>query len=138
MELSVHPLMHFVGKDMDWAKMLAEDKNIDIIVEDSTAMSNLGESGAESSKRDASVEVTYRSSRYMHVEGDIEQGSALAADLAAQQDAYLNVDIYRMDQVVRNLVTNAVGMTYSAYICREMSAMVSIRDRLSSHPPTGR
>ena len=52
MELAVHPLMHFLGKNMDWAKMLAEDKNINIIVEDSTAMSNLpGESGAESSSK---------------------------------------------------------------------------------------
>ena len=52
----------------------------------------------------------------MCAEGDIEQGSALAADLAARQDAYLNVDIYRMDQVVRNLVTNAVGVRCSAYV----------------------
>ena len=51
LELSVHPLMHFVGKDMDWAKMLAEDKNIDIIVGNSTAAANiLGDSGPESSK----------------------------------------------------------------------------------------
>jgi hypothetical protein len=43
--------MHFVGKDMDWAKMLAEDKNIDIIVGNSTAAANiLGDSGPESSK----------------------------------------------------------------------------------------
>ena len=40
--------------------------------------------------------------------GDIEQGSA--ADRAAQRDAFLNVDIYRIEQVVRNLVTNAVGI----------------------------
>ena len=40
--------MHFLlGKDMDWAKMLAEDKNINIIVEDSTtAADSLGELGA--------------------------------------------------------------------------------------------
>ena len=63
--------------------MLAEDKNIAIIVEDSTAANILGESRA----------------------GDIEQGPALAND----QDAFLNVDMYRVDQVVRNLVTNAVG-----------------------------
>ena len=51
MELAVHPLMHFLGKNMDWAKMLAEDKNINIVVEDSTAAANiLGESGPESSK----------------------------------------------------------------------------------------
>eukprot|EP01035_Chromulina_nebulosa_P026870 gene26870-biopygen17255 len=104
LELAVHPLMHFLGKDMDWAKMLAEDKNIDIIVEDSTAMSNLGEPGAESR--------------------DIEQGSSLAADLAAQQDAYLNVDIYRMDQVVRNLVkfTPTNGTVSIKYGCEFLDA----------------
>ena len=42
--------------------------------------------------------------------GDIEQGPALALDEPIQQDAFLNVDMYRVDQVVRNLVTNAVGM----------------------------
>ena len=49
---------------------------------------------------------------YVCLEGDVEQGSSLAtADhLAVQQDAYLNVDIYRIDQVVRNLVTNAVSL----------------------------
>ena len=44
------------------------------------------------------------------VAGDIELGSTLATNQAVQPDAYLNVDMYRMDQVVRNLVTNAVGM----------------------------
>eukprot|EP01035_Chromulina_nebulosa_P069246 gene69246-biopygen5676 len=34
LELSVHPLMKFLGKNMDWVKMLAEDKNIEVIVED--------------------------------------------------------------------------------------------------------
>ena len=29
--------------------------------------------------------------------------------LAAQRKAYLHIDIYRIDQVVRNLITNAVG-----------------------------
>eukprot|EP01036_Dinobryon_divergens_P008491 gene8491-11350_t len=58
--------MHFLGKNMDWAKMLAEDKNINIIVEDSTAMSNV-------------------------LAGDIEQGSVLATNQDVQPDAYLNV-----------------------------------------------
>lgn len=29
--------------------------------------------------------------------------------LAAQREAYLHIDIYRIDQVIRNLITNAVG-----------------------------
>jgi hypothetical protein len=43
--------------------------------------------------------------------GDVEQGSTLfnATDRIMQQDAYLKVDIYRIEQVVRNLVTNAVS-----------------------------
>ena len=71
LELAVHPLMHFLGKDMDWAKMLAEDKNIDIIVEDSTAMSNLGEPGAESSRAVPSSKVAYRSNRCVCVQKGI-------------------------------------------------------------------
>ena len=37
LELAVHPLMNFLGKNIDWAKMLAEEKNITILTEDSTA-----------------------------------------------------------------------------------------------------
>ena len=54
----------------------------------------------------------------LYAAGDIEQGSALTSDLPVQQDAYLNVDMYRVDQVVRNLVTNAVGMSYSGCLVR--------------------
>ena len=49
--------------------------------------------------------------RILVVYGDIEQGSTVTsvADRAAQQDAYLKMDMYRIEQVVRNLVTNAVN-----------------------------
>ena len=48
LELSaVHPLMKFLGKNMDWVKMLAEDKNIEVVVEDNTAANIPDESGAE-------------------------------------------------------------------------------------------
>lgn len=50
----------------------------------------------------------------LRTEGDIEQGSALAADQVNQLYAYLNVDIYRLNQVVRNLVSNAVA-SFAAY-----------------------
>jgi len=36
LELAVHPLMNFLGKNIDWAKMLAADKHITILTEDST------------------------------------------------------------------------------------------------------
>ena len=39
--------------------------------------------------------------------GDIEQANT--NEDTAQQDAFLNMDMYRIEQVVRNLVTNAVG-----------------------------
>ena len=45
----------------------------------------------------------------LRTEGGIEQGSALADDQVNQLYAYLNVDIYRLNQVVRNLVSNAVA-----------------------------
>ena len=43
--------------------------------------------------------------------GDVDQGSTLfnATDRVMQPDAYLKVDIYRIEQVVRNLVTKAVS-----------------------------
>ena len=52
LELAVHPLMHFLAKDMDWARMLAEDKNIDVVVEDSTAAPSSSDTAVESSKRE--------------------------------------------------------------------------------------
>ena len=40
--------MNFLGKNMDWVKMLAEDKNIEVIVEDNTANNSPDESGPDS------------------------------------------------------------------------------------------
>ena len=36
LELAAHPLINFLGKNIDWAKMLAADKNITILTEDNT------------------------------------------------------------------------------------------------------
>jgi hypothetical protein len=51
LELAVHPLMNFLGKNIDWAKMLAADKNITILTEDNTALNAPGDSVPNSSAR---------------------------------------------------------------------------------------
>ena len=49
LELAVHPLMNFLGKNIDWAKMLAEEKNITILTEDSTVPNSQNTVGPEQS-----------------------------------------------------------------------------------------
>ena len=44
LELAVHLLMNFLGKNTDLAKMLAADKNITILTEDNTALNTPGDS----------------------------------------------------------------------------------------------
>ena len=43
---------------------------------------------------------------------NIEEGATLddvQHDLMLQDDAYIHVDVYKVEQVIRNLITNAVG-----------------------------
>ena len=51
LELAVHLLMNFLGKNTDLAKMLAADKNITILTEDNTALNTPGDSLSNSCAR---------------------------------------------------------------------------------------
>jgi signal transduction histidine kinase len=47
-------------------------------------------------------------SNTVDVAADVERGIAVDAILLEQRDAYLQMDVFRMDQVIRNMITNAV------------------------------
>eukprot|EP01036_Dinobryon_divergens_P061927 gene61927-biopygen33478 len=80
-------------KKLGWATMLANQKDILFTVEDSTLATEFGPLD--------SVAV---------IDGDEESGGGLVTEsnLVVQRDAFLDIDAYRVDQVIRNLITNAV------------------------------
>ena len=82
---------------MDWAKIPAEDKSINALPL---------RVKCESYQK---ICITQAAPSYVQ-----KGGSALAAHQVIQQYAYLNVDIYRLIQVVRNFVSNAVA-SFAAY-----------------------
>ena len=42
-------------------------------------------------------------------EADVEQGGGIDPSLLLQSDTYFHMDVFRMDQVIRNVITNAVN-----------------------------
>ena len=42
-------------------------------------------------------------------EADVEQGGVVDPSLLLQRDTYFHMDVFRMDQVIRNIITNAVS-----------------------------
>ena len=72
---------------LDWAKILADSNRITLTIADSTLATG---------------------SLSCPVEGDVEQGGSTSLDLFEQRNAYLHIDVFRMDQVIRNMITNAV------------------------------
>ena len=88
LELSWRGLDGSLRNKLDWAQILADSNGVTLTISDST----LATTGSPCA-----------------VEGDAEQGgSSLGPDLLAQMDAYLHIDVFRMDQVIRNMITNAV------------------------------
>ena len=95
--------------------MLASQKSIIFSVIDSTLASEFGLADSvavigEDAAGFFLIISTIFIIRCLRIDGDEESGGVLLAGstLAAQRDAFLHVDIHRLDQVIRNLITNAV------------------------------
>eukprot|EP01035_Chromulina_nebulosa_P069321 gene69321-biopygen19947 len=72
-----------------WANVLASQKNVSFSVQDTTLATEFGPS---------------------EVVPFADEGSSQVAEhLAAQRDVYMYVDMCRIEQVIRNLITNAFG-----------------------------
>ena len=93
LELAWYPLPQFFEKNYSWAKMLAEKKDISLTI-------------------DYSAIAQHRRLR------DIENGSSHTEELelVSVQEAVLHVDMYKVDQVIRNLITNAVKFLFTFFI----------------------
>ena len=81
---------------MAWAQILAEGNRVTLSIEDSTLATSCASS----------------------MELDIEQSGGGGVDqaLIPQKNAYLHIDVFRIDQVVRNMITNAVCMYVCMYV----------------------
>jgi len=84
LELSWRPLAGVWGSKWKWAFLLAEKSDVTLTVSDSTAATEFGPCFTD------------------------EEDEAVAS-----REVYLHMDVYKMDQVIRNLVTNAVKFTGS-------------------------
>ena len=76
---------------LSWAQILADRSNVALSIEDSTLAT---------------------ASPYQGVE-DIEQNGGVPVDQSflPQRDTYLHIDVFRIDQVIRNMITNAVSIS---------------------------
>lgn len=109
------PLVQFSDKNLTWAKMLAEEKSIQVIVENRIITLVAQQRQLDSGDNLMTfVQLSYITHRCYYNEGDaIEAMEEGRAQQLAPQDAYLHVDIYKVDQVIRNLITNAVSTSIS-------------------------
>ena len=89
LELSWRSLDGALATKLRFADILASRSNVTLTIADSTLATS-------SNSVDAAAVA------------DVEQGIAVESILLEQKDAYLHLDIFRMDQVIRNIVTNAV------------------------------
>ena len=101
LELAWYPLPQFFEKNYSWAKMLAEKKDISLTIDYSAIAQQQGQGQGK-----------HRRLR------DIENGSSHTdeLELVSVQDAVLHVDMYKVDQVIRNLITNAVNFVFTFFI----------------------
>jgi hypothetical protein len=110
LELSWRGLGGSFHNKLAWAQILAEGNRVTLSIEDSTLATSCASS----------------------MELDIEQsggggggGGGVDQALIPQKNAYLHIDVFRIDQVVRNMITNAVCM----YVCMRMTFKVAVVKR---------
>ena len=97
LELCWRPVVNVLKNKLDWAKELAAKRNVQLTIEDRTLAAFEGNIG-----------LTVYSQSF---KGDEEAGlesSAFLNGIHVMKDAFLHVDMYKFEQVIRNLITNAV------------------------------
>mmetsp|Transcript_16569 Transcript_16569/g.24082 ORF Transcript_16569/g.24082 Transcript_16569/m.24082 type:complete len:910 (+) Transcript_16569:10-2739(+) len=104
LELSWRPLFGFLKDKLHWATILAEKSNVNLQIVDSTiATAHVNPlNGTHSQCYDIESSLSMiRSSR---------QSADEDCDIS-QLTVGLNIDVYKIDQVIRNLITNAIKFT---------------------------
>ena len=105
MELSWSPVARFLENSFGWAMVLAAKKGVNLTVENNT---NLITSIAtfDSPPLFPSPDTSALMTRDLEIGGATTQTSSPPRQVL--EDVYLHMDIYKIEQVIRNLVTNAV------------------------------
>jgi len=95
LELSWRSLDGALANKLHFAQILASRGDVVLAIADSTVAT---------------------ASNAVDVLADVERGIAVESILLEQRDAYLHMDIFRMDQVIRNMITNAVRKYYGVVL----------------------
>ena len=93
LELSWRRVDGYLYKKLDLAQILVAKSNVTMTIADSTMATAL-----------PSLLTT-------EGDADVKQGRSNGADPLEQRNVYLHIDVFRMDQVIRNVITNAVFLT---------------------------
>lgn len=89
LELSWRDLNGSLHNKLNWVQIMADRGNITLSIADSTLATRVHNPTTD--------------------EADLEQGGGIEPSLLMQRDAYFHMDVFRMDQVIRNILTNAVS-----------------------------
>ena len=121
LDLSWHPMPTFLAGKFAWAKILAEQKALKLIIQDNPLASHgLEDVASEGESSKYALQELYSLWNYA---GDVEQ--SLPALLPAH-GTYLQVDTFKIEQVIRNLITNAVKyISFHFYIISNKLLMLT-------------
>ena len=86
LELSWRELDGSFHNKLNWAQIMADKGSITLSLVDCTLATRVPVGGA-----------------------DVEQGGGMDLSLRLQRDVYFHMDVFRVDQVIRNIITNAVS-----------------------------
>ena len=86
LELSWRELDGSFHNKLNWSQIMAHKGSITLSLVDCTLATRVPVGGA-----------------------DVEQGGGMDLSLRLQRDVYFHMDVFRVDQVIRNIITNAVS-----------------------------
>lgn len=110
LELSWRSVDGSLHRKLDWVQILADRSHVTLTISDSTLAT---------------------SSRCLSSE-DVEQGGTIQPAHLEQRNAYLHIDVFRIDQVIRNMITNAVCRWISPSIILFYDKIALVNDILYS------
>ena len=99
LELCWRPVANFLRNKLHWAQVLAAEKNVQLSIEDRTSAAFEG-----------GVGLTVDLQSFNRDEEAGLESSAFLNEFNVLNDVFLHVDMYKFEQVIRNLITNAVEL----------------------------
>ena len=122
LELCWRPVANFLKNKLDWAKVLAAEKNIQLSIEDRTSAFE-GNSGAFFISfiylRLFFISVSIRfEAKFERDEEDGRHPSELLNVFDVLNGVYLHMDIFKFEKVIRSLINNAVKICDSLFVVK--------------------